>query len=424
MSGSAGYFPKTLGLRLRLWGSVPTSACGTDAHNYPATLPKIFLSTIPTEEKHTFKMFNVKRPKKKPLKGLVFSSSSKRKQDESSFEESAGKRARVDESQTITTEVPNGKIAATNNGSHLTNILVLSDTHGKSDLPNNLLNVKIDVVLHCGDLSECGELEDYHQTIALLAVIPASLKLVIAGNHDLTLDQQFWDKNSTATGADLNRQARELWSSKEAQDAGITFLEYGLHEFKLGNGAKLRIFASSATPNSAGVREWAFGHQTGEDVYNPEGKGISYVTYATTRKIEIQNDAQIDVFMTHGPAKYRLHRTRFGGESIGCPHLFRALRRTRPLLHVFGHVHNGYGAEVVRWSGDGKKMLPGDDDGSDDGIEQIERVEGRVSDGVRELEVAGLKAVQRTAFVNAALMGNDGELDNLPWLVRVELSSA
>lgn len=293
-------------------------------------------------------MTNVRRPRplKQTRKGLVFSSSSKRKQDEASFDEPADKRSRVPKSpgkeQKIATEKPKDSLAIAVASSHFTNFLVLSDTHGKSNLPKNLSNVNVNVVLHCGDLSECGKLEDYRRTIALLAAISAPLKLVIAGNHDLTLDKQFWDKYSTATGACLHRQARELWIGKEANDAGIVFLENGLHEFKLDNGAKLRIYASSATPNSSGVREWAFGHRTREDIYNPEGRGISYSTYAATTSSDITDDAQIDVFMTHGPAKYRLDKTKFGGESIGCPHLFRALRRTRPALHVFGHVHNEY----------------------------------------------------------------------------------
>jgi Icc-related predicted phosphoesterase len=30
-------------------------------------------------------------------------------------------------------------------------------------------------------------------------------------------------------------------------------------------------------------------------------------------------------------------------EPVGCPDLLAALRRLRPRLHVFGHIHEGYG---------------------------------------------------------------------------------
>ena len=37
--------------------------------------------------------------------------------------------------------------------------------------------------------------------------------------------------------------------------------------------------------------------------------------------------------------------------NLGCPHLFRALKRCKPRMHLFGHIHEGYGAKVVTWNG-------------------------------------------------------------------------
>jgi len=75
--------------------------------------------------------------------------------------------------------------------------------------------------------------------------------------------------------------------------------------------------------------------------------------------------------MTHGAPRSRLDQ-RVDGLHIGCPHLFRALRRTKPALHVFGHVHNGYGAEYIKWKNECD--LP-DDDELDNGIQEVEKVE-------------------------------------------------
>jgi Icc-related predicted phosphoesterase len=33
------------------------------------------------------------------------------------------------------------------------------------------------------------------------------------------------------------------------------------------------------------------------------------------------------------------------GEHVGCEALLAALERVRPRLHVFGHIHEGYGQE-------------------------------------------------------------------------------
>jgi Icc-related predicted phosphoesterase len=35
--------------------------------------------------------------------------------------------------------------------------------------------------------------------------------------------------------------------------------------------------------------------------------------------------------------------TRTRGEHLGCPALAEAVRRVRPRLHVFGHIHEAYG---------------------------------------------------------------------------------
>lgn len=51
-----------------------------------------------------------------------------------------------------------------------------------------------------------------------------------------------------------------------------------------------------------------------------------------------------DILLVHGPPKGHLD---FGGK--GCPNLLRELRRVRPSLVVFGHIHAGHGREDVVW---------------------------------------------------------------------------
>jgi len=254
-------------------------------------------------------MSELKKPPRKHVKGLAFSSASqKRRQDE----DNSGSIF------TVKRHHPDQEGATYSSGDFMkTSFLVLSDTHGKARLPQPLPeDISVDVVLHCGDLSECGELRDYQNTISLLSTITAPLKLIISGNHDLTLDGEFWSKNSSALGADLHRQSRELWTGKEAKDEGIIFLEDGFHEFTLKSGVKLRVYANSATPNNFGVQEWASGYPSVEDRYNPRGKGVSYGRCTTTPQTEIAEGVEIDIMITHGPPKYRLDRTSGVGDSI------------------------------------------------------------------------------------------------------------
>ena len=55
-----------------------------------------------------------------------------------------------------------------------------------------------------------------------------------------------------------------------------------------------------------------------------------------------------DVVVTHTPPKF--HRDESGKHGAsGCEQLRQALWRVRPRLSVCGHIHEGYGVEIVTW---------------------------------------------------------------------------
>jgi len=73
-----------------------------------------------------------------------------------------------------------------------TRFLIISDTHNQELFPSTDSKhafrhplPECDVLLHCGDLTMTGKLKEYESQIRLMSSIPAQLKLVIAGNHDL-----------------------------------------------------------------------------------------------------------------------------------------------------------------------------------------------------------------------------------------------
>lgn len=76
--------------------------------------------------------------------------------------------------------------------------MVLSDTHNLesvADLKATAAPIpmpKVDVLLHCGDLTQVGGLSAYKKALKLLGSFDAELKLVIAGNHDISLDGEYW----------------------------------------------------------------------------------------------------------------------------------------------------------------------------------------------------------------------------------------
>jgi predicted phosphodiesterase len=135
-----------------------------------------------------------------------------------------------------------------------TRFLIISDTHSASPSQNVANNAtafrpplpKADVLLHCGDLTMVGLLREYEKTLDMLESIDAGLKLVIAGNHDITLDAEYYDQHGqrmhrSEYEKDLPAKARELWTGERAKQAGVTYLEEGTHTFQLDNGASLRV---------------------------------------------------------------------------------------------------------------------------------------------------------------------------------------
>jgi predicted phosphodiesterase len=75
-----------------------------------------------------------------------------------------------------------------------TRFLTISDTHGMK-LPADMKpQESADVALHCGDLTDHSKLDEFRETIQVRKDIDAPLKLVIAGNHDFSLDPLVFER--------------------------------------------------------------------------------------------------------------------------------------------------------------------------------------------------------------------------------------
>lgn len=122
--------------------------------------------------------------------------------------------------------------------------LILSDTHG-ADLPSNL--PPCDVLLHCGDLTEDGTPESIFAALRNVGNMEAKLRLVIAGNHDISLEKGYWVSQG---GAESDSERAQALFNPECgtNQHGITFLSEGTHTFNLPCGAVFKIYASPYTP--------------------------------------------------------------------------------------------------------------------------------------------------------------------------------
>lgn len=202
-------------------------------------------------------------------------------------------------------------------------IVAISDTHGMHHrmfhpIPDG------DVLIHCGDMTGHGSLPEVSAVARWLGDQPHKHKIAIAGNHDGACES----------------------------DAGVVsmfFRECGVL-YLCDNAVELdgvKFWGAPWTPNFC---DWYFMPKRN----SPELKAKWDL---------IPDDTQ--VLITHGPPHGILdayveprYIERAGAEHVGCE-LLRLRVAQLPILriHVFGHIHEGYGSERARF---GSRQQSGD----------------------------------------------------------------
>ncbi|KZT04229.1 metallophosphoesterase domain-containing protein 1 [Laetiporus sulphureus 93-53] len=190
-------------------------------------------------------------------------------------------------------------------------VVCISDTHNAhNELPP--LD-KGDVLIHAGDLTNSGTLEEIRAALGWLNAQTHLHKVFIAGNHDTIL-------------ADLDSNQR---STLLAQFHGLVYLQDSSTTVNV-RGRELVIYGSPQTPRHG---SWQFQY--------PRVHPLE----ADSSPVWSDIPPIVDVLVTHGPPAQHLDN-----EGAGCAALLHAVWRTRPALHVFGHIHGARGVERVRWT--------------------------------------------------------------------------
>jgi len=223
-------------------------------------------------------------------------------------------------------------------GPEWTRFVCISDTHSRIfAVPPG------DVLLHGGDLTNVGTYEDFEKTVRWLESMPHTKKIIIAGNHDITLHQQDGWYNANfhrwhRMGKEDVRDIRTLLLGKTAKEAGLVYLEDQKYEFQVKEGG--RVWSVYGSPWSPWFFEWAFNYRRGNE--------------AQMRAEAIE---KTDILLTHGPPHKILDKTNRGGD-VGCEALAARLPSLRPRLHVFGHVHEDHGAVIYDWAPHASALTP------------------------------------------------------------------
>lgn len=316
-----------------------------------------------------------------------------------------------------------------------TRFLLLSDTHANLPKPSTDRSYayrwpfpSADVAIHTGDLTITGTVSEHEKAVDLLKHLPAALKIVIPGNHDLTLDGEYYARRGELYGPrpkyndDQLQHIRDLYTGPEAQAANIVYLEEGTRTFNLQNGARLAIYASAYTPEFC---DWAFAYPHEQDRFNDSNASNQVQAYKTTTTADSDNHPNIDVMLTHGPPYSVLDQTRRGNLHVGCKHLLRAAARSKPLLHCFGHIHEGWGAELNTWKSEVNNEKPEE-------LENVFACRTHLLDDVRtkldamvnHVDCTEITRGRETAFVNSSIMDVRYKPVQGPFVVDIMLDRA
>lgn len=287
-------------------------------------------------------------------------------------------------------------------------LVCISDTHcqiPKDEIPHG------DILIHAGDLTNKGTPSELQAQIEWLSTLPHKYKIVIAGNHDTWLDPK-----SRRTLSVEDQDGKIDWKDVLYLQDGSTTLDF-TNRIATGN-AKLKVYGAPHIP-ACGGDDFAFQYPRGQDVW--------------TGTIPVDTD----ILVTHNPPKYHLDLP--GGAALGDEHLLEEVRRVKPRLHVFGHVHAGRsdalsrmrdGQEHVRWDGSEKlfaKIMG--EESSNWAILRFLDFAGWITLAYFVLVLGPLsilseivldREVPSTRLVNAALMyRNTGKLLNKPQVVHI-----
>jgi Icc-related predicted phosphoesterase len=164
----------------------------------------------------------------------------------------------------------------------------ISDTHG---FHNKIKLNGGDILIHSGDIVDyCGLISD-EETIDWLSKTPYEYKLIVLGNHDISLSNITLPKNVII----LNNETIELFGIK-FYGYGVSLIEpYSIHNF----------------------------NQLSEDK-------INFINFSH------------DILITHGPPKGIFdNKLGFG---IGSTNLLQFVKTNKPKYHLYGHAHHWKGS--------------------------------------------------------------------------------
>jgi|SRR5208337_969435 len=188
-------------------------------------------------------------------------------------------------------------------------LALISDTHAKT-IPDHQMP-DCDVLVHAGDVTNNGKINQLRLMMEWFQHLANKYRHIvfIGGNHDFILED-FMKENVEYA---IHERLCALPNIHYLRDSGVTI------DGKYFYGTPWVICG-----------DWAF----------------SEMDHAKRREKFARIPMYTNVLITHGPSYSILDRCVNGAHgvgSVGDMELLGAVERVRPQVHVFGHIHDGYG---------------------------------------------------------------------------------
>lgn len=206
-------------------------------------------------------------------------------------------------------------------------MVCISDTHGRLEAAWNAWSgperrsrvPEGDVLVHAGDFTSTGRLTEVRSFRAMMDSIDwLDHQVIIAGNHETTFDAAFYRTN----GPRFHRPVEDASVCRAALLAGSS---PRLHYLE-NTGIRLCGLEFWGSPYTPSYFDWAFNLERGAEL----------------RSMWAKIPDRLDVLVTHGPPA---RHGSFAATRVdaGCEDLLARVLDVAPALHVFGHIHEGYG---------------------------------------------------------------------------------
>lgn len=176
--------------------------------------------------------------------------------------------------------------------------------------------------------------------------------MILTGNHDITLDADFYAKH----GHEFHN--KQLQSHEEClallrNSPSLTYLQHETATIRLSSPTGPRTtFTVFGSPRAPAFGNWAFYYPAYDEEMISKESMVPEKEAIPTPSLTSTWDTippRVDVVVTHTPPRGHCDDRAGITRPTGCEALRRALWRVRPRLAVCGHIHDGRGVSRVSW---------------------------------------------------------------------------